>query len=142
MVIDSNEQVEVLSRIEECYAKINSVWPNQVHLSVEELVCPAEENDEVALASLDDNDIIDYVIKNSEMEEGESHDDNEQDVHTVISIRDACTAIENLERFIKLENGKEFCNAADSLARVKRILCERINDGQKQTDLTTYFDVI
>jgi hypothetical protein len=142
VVINSDEQAEVLSRIKECYTNINSVRPNQMHLSVEELVCPAEENDEVALESLTDDEIIDYVIKNSEMEESESVNDNEEDVQPVMSITDACTAIENLEHFIELENGKEFRHAADSLTRIKRILRERIGDGQKQTVLTNYFDVI
>ena len=80
--------------------------------------------------------------KNKEVEQDKSLDDNEQDVRPVMSITDACTAIENLEHFIELENGKEFHHAADSLAHIKRILRKRIDDGQKQTVLTNYFDVI
>jgi hypothetical protein len=142
VVIDSQEQEEVLARIKECYEEINNVRPNHVHLSVEELVCPTEENDEVALESLTDNEIVEYVMKNNDIEQGESFDDNEQNVHPVMSIAEACTAIENLEHFIELENGKEFRHAADSLVCIKRILHKRIDDGHKhQTVLTNYFDI-
>ena len=70
-------------------------------------------------------------MKNNEIEQGESFDDNEQNVHPFMSIANACTAIENLEHFIKLENGKEFHNAADSLVHIKRILYKRIDNGHK-----------
>ena len=95
------------------YTEINKVQPNHLQLLAEKLVCPAEENDEIALEHLGDDEIVAYVLKNEEVEQNKSLDDNEQDVRPVMSITDACTAIENLEHFIELENGKEFCHAAD-----------------------------
>jgi hypothetical protein len=60
----------VLARVNEYYQAIVCIQPNRDHLSVEELVSPVEEDDRVALESLDDDEIATYVITNHEMEQG------------------------------------------------------------------------
>jgi hypothetical protein len=143
--IDSHEQETVLAEIEDYYKEFNRMQPNRPRLSIEELVNPADENDAVSLESLDDNEIATYVITNRELEQNlllDNDSDEEQEVESAMSIKEAITAIENLEQFMELEDGKEFRDAASKLAHVKRTLRSRAQDKQKQAVLTSFFDTI
>ena len=143
VLIDNHEQETVLARVNEYYQAIVHIQPNRDRLSVEELVSPAEEDDRVALESLDDDEIATYVITNCEMEQdillSNDSDDEEQDVEPAISVKDAITSIPKLQHFMELENGKEFRDASCMLANVKRILCDRLEGGQKQMTLEHFF---
>jgi hypothetical protein len=113
-------------------------------MCIYQLISPMEENDAVALENLNDDEIMTYVITNREMEESNMLSDNEQEVkaQSVMSAKDVLTAIENLERFMELENGQEFRDAEHSLTRVKRRLRERMEKSQTQTVITSFFDTI
>lgn len=144
VVIDN--QKAVLASIEEYYQEFERIQPNRARLSVEELVTPADESDALALESLDDNEIVNYVVTNRELEEDTLPDNNgpdeEQGVQSVMSTKDAIIAITNLERFMELENGKEFRNASCSLAQVKRTLHKKVQANLEQTTITSFFSVI
>ena len=141
VVLINSEQEAVLAEINECYNVFEQVRPNHVNLSIEALVSPEEENNAVALESFNEDEIIDYITANHEMEENNTINEEEEEVTPAMSTKDALTAIENLERFMELENGQEFRNAANSLTCVKRTLRMKLDDGQKQALITNFFDI-
>jgi hypothetical protein len=137
-----HDQEAVLAKISDCYMKFDRMQPNRARLSVEELVSPAEENDAVALESLNNDEIINYITTNHEIEQNDNDiSDEEQEVQPVMSVKNALTAITNLEQFMELEEGKEFRDAARKLIHVKHTLRKRAQDKQKQATLTSFFDI-
>ena len=75
------------------------------------------------------------------MEENNTINEEEEKVMPAMSVKAALTAIENLERFMELENGQEFRNAANSLIHVKWTLHMKLDNGQKQALITNFFDI-
>lgn len=144
VLINNHEQETVLAKVNDCYKAIEHIQPNRIRLSIEELVSPAEENDSVALESLDDNEITTYVITNREMEQSIllSNDSDNEEQEPAMSVKDAIATIEKLEHFMELENGEEFRDASRKLTNVKRTLHERVERGQKQTTLNSFFNMI
>lgn len=144
VLINNHEQETVLAKVNDCYKAIEHIQPNRIRLSIEELVSPAEENDSVALESLDDNEITTYVITNREMEQSIllSNDSDNEEQEPAMSVKDAIATIEKLEHFMELENGEEFRDASRKLTNVKRTLREKVERGQKQTTLNSFFNMI
>lgn len=141
VLINNPEQETVLAGINECYRVFDQVRPNHVNLSIEALVNPEEENDTLALASFNENEIVDYITTNREMEENSTINEEEEEIKPAMSAKAALTVIEDLERFMELENGQEFRNAANSLTFVKRSLRMKLEGGQKQALITSFFDI-
>jgi hypothetical protein len=63
----------------------------------------------------------------------------ELDVEPAITVKDTITSIAKLEHFMKLENGKEFRDASRMLANVKHTIHKRVEGGQKQMTLKSFF---
>ena len=141
IVLINSEQEAVLAGINKCYKVFDQVRPNHVNMSVEMLVSPPEENDTVALESLNEDEIIEYITTNHEMEKSNTFNEEEETVKPAMSTKAALAAIEDLERFMELEDGQEFRNAADSLIHVKRTLRKKLDSGQKQTPITSFFEI-
>lgn len=144
VLINNPEQESVLAGINECYRVFNQVRPNHVNLSIEALVNPEEENDTLALESLNEDEIVDYITTNREMEENSiinEEEEEEEEVRPAMSAKAALLVIEDLEQFMELENGQEFRNAADSLACVKRTLRMNLEGGKTQEFITSYFEI-
>jgi DDE superfamily endonuclease len=141
IVLINSEQEAVLAGINKCYKVFDQVRPNHVNISVEMLVSPPEENDAIALESLNEDEIIEYITTNHEMEKSNTINEEEETVKPAMNTKAALTAIENLERFMELEDGQEFRNAANSLIYVKRTLRKKLDSGQKQTPITSFFEI-
>ena len=145
--VENCDQEAALAEIKDCYEEFNRIRPHHAQLSIEEPVSPTGENDAIALENLKDNEIIDYVLKNRGSEQGvvnsddDSNSDWEQEVRPTVSIDSALDAIKALNNFMELEDGQVFRNATRELVNVERVLRKRIQDGQKQKTITSFFSM-
>ncbi|KAG9303154.1 hypothetical protein G9A89_000645 [Geosiphon pyriformis] len=100
------------------------------------LVNLSEVNNTITLEHLNDDEIANYIITNRKTKHDSSN--KKQEVQKIMTIKDALTAITNLEQFMELKNSKEFYDAVNNKENNfqemfdKKLWIAVINDIEKQ----------